>query len=87
VSLATDSRHVRVEIADTGCGIPEEELPHIFDRFHRLDKSRPANARHAGLGLAIAKRILELHQGSIWARSRSGEGAVFGFEMAVWRMS
>lgn len=83
VSLSTDSRHIRVEIADTGCGIPEEELPHIFDRFYRLDKSRRTSARHAGLGLAIAKRILDLHHGTIWARSRSGEGAVFGFEMAA----
>jgi len=86
VSLSSRSGHIRVAIADSGCGIPEEELPHIFDRFYRLDKSRRTSARHAGLGLAIAKRILDLHHGTIWAQSRAGEGTVFGFEMAARQM-
>ena len=81
VALATDSQHISVEISDTGCGIPEEELPHIFERFYRLDKSRKTSSKHAGLGLAIAKRILELHKGDIWANSSSNNGATFGFQI------
>ena len=87
VSLSSAAGNIRVAIADNGCGIPEEELPHVFDRFYRLDKSRRTGARNAGLGLAIAKRILDLHNGTIWARSRAGEGAVFGFEVAARQMS
>ncbi|WP_373276066.1 sensor histidine kinase [Thiolapillus brandeum] len=82
VSLTSDRRNIMVEISDTGCGIPGEALPHIFDRFYRLDKSRQTGPQHAGLGLAIAKRILELHNGRIWARSRLNEGTTFGFQFA-----
>lgn len=81
VSLIADNRHISVEISDTGCGIPEDELPHIFERFYRLDKSRKTSSQHAGLGLAIAKRILELHKGSIWANSSAADGATFGFQI------
>ncbi len=82
VSLTSDSNNIAVEISDTGCGIPGEALPHIFDRFYRLDKSRQTGAQHAGLGLAIAKRILELHNGHIWARSRVDQGTTFGFRFS-----
>lgn len=83
VSLVSDQRQISVEITDNGCGIPSSELPHIFERFYRLDKSRETGARHAGLGLAIAKRILDLHNGIIWARSQADRGTTFGFRMAV----
>ena len=83
LSVAAGSNHVSVEISDTGEGIPEEELPLVFERFYRLDKSRGKGARHAGLGLAIAKRILELHRGRIWAVSRPEHGTTFGFEMGT----
>ncbi|WP_456448071.1 ATP-binding protein [Thiolapillus sp.] len=82
VSLTSDGQNISVEISDTGCGIPREALPHIFDRFYRLDKSRRTGAQHAGLGLAIAKRILELHNGKIWAESRLNEGTTFGFQFS-----
>jgi len=83
VSLNADSRHISVEISDTGSGIPSEELPHVFDRFYRLDKSRKTSAQHAGLGLAIAKRIMELHESRIWARSRPNQGTTFVFQVAL----
>ncbi|SDC15553.1 Signal transduction histidine kinase [Paenibacillus sp. UNCCL117] len=62
-----------VEIRDNGQGIPEKELPYIFDRFYRVEASR-TNTDGSGLGLAIAKQIVEGHGGSIWARSDAGEG-------------
>ena len=83
VSLNADSRHISVEISDTGSGIPREELPHVFDRFYRLDKSRKTSAQHAGLGLAIAKRIMELHESRIWAQSQPDRGTTFVFQVAL----
>jgi two-component system OmpR family sensor kinase len=83
VSLTADNKHISVEIADSGCGIPEEKLPYIFERFYRLDKSRNTNGEHAGLGLAIAKRILDLHQNAIWASSKHQQGSTFGFQVSV----
>ena len=69
-----------VSVADTGCGIPEEELDHIFDRFYRVDKSRHRDQGGSGLGLAIAKSIVERHGGEIRAESKSGDGVTFIIE-------
>ena len=63
-----------LEVADQGPGIPEEELPLIFERFYRVDKTRSRMLGGAGLGLSIAKTIVEAHGGRIEARSRPGEG-------------
>lgn len=60
---------ILVSVTDTGCGIPEEDLPHIFDRFYRADKSRNRASGGSGLGLAITKHIVEAHGGSVWAES------------------
>lgn len=62
-----------IEIRDNGEGIPESDLPHIFDRFYRADPSR-TSADGSGLGLAIARQIVEGHDGKIWAQSKVGEG-------------
>jgi signal transduction histidine kinase len=70
-----------VEIADTGIGIPDAELPKIFDRFYRVEKSRDLAAGSAGLGLAISKRILDLHQSTISVTSVPGR-TVFRFVLA-----
>ncbi len=65
------------EVRDDGPGIPPDELPHVFERFYRVDKARTAESGHTGLGLAIAKTIVENHGGSIIAESEYGKGAHF----------
>jgi signal transduction histidine kinase len=70
---------VRVTVSDTGAGITPEDLPHIFERFYRADKSRDRTRGGAGLGLAIARQIVELHGSSLDVQSRPGEGARFSF--------
>ena len=74
---------VRVEVQDSGSGIPAKDLPHIFERFYRGDTSRTRATGNqgsppgSGLGLAIAQSIVEAHGGSIEAQSQVGEGACF----------
>ncbi len=70
-----------VRVSDTGRGIPSEALPHIFDRFYRVDKARSREAGGTGLGLAIAKWISEAHGGSIRAESAAGVGSTFTVEL------
>jgi heavy metal sensor kinase len=72
-----------VEVADNGPGIPAGELPHLFERFYRVDKSR--SARHSGLGLAIAKSIVEAHGGTISVSSQEGAGTTFTFQLPLQR--
>jgi len=67
-----------ITITDTGLGIPAEHLPHIFDRFYRVDKSRSRAGGGSGIGLTIAKYLVEAHGGQIWAESAGpGQGSVF----------
>lgn len=68
---------VEVEVADTGTGIEPDDLPHVFDRFWRADKSRTRSTGGSGLGLAIVRQLVEGHGGTVTARSTPGEGAVF----------
>jgi signal transduction histidine kinase len=79
VSLSPENGRFAVQVADTGHGISEEHLPHIFDRFYRASDTKGG----AGLGLAIAKRILELHGTTLSADSAVGVGTTFVFELAV----
>jgi signal transduction histidine kinase len=72
---------LRVEISDTGEGIDAEDLPHIFERFYRGEKSRSRATGGAGLGLAIAKGIVEAHGGHIGVESAPGEGTQFFFSL------
>ena len=65
IDLQAKGPAIQVLISDTGCGIPETEIPYIFDRFYQLDKSRNNRENSSGLGLAIVKRIIELHQSVI----------------------
>lgn len=81
VAAARENGELRVEVADTGCGIAAEDLPHIFDRFYRADPARSNAAGNAGLGLAIVKSIVALHGGTITARSQPGEGTVMSIRM------
>jgi two-component system, OmpR family, sensor histidine kinase VicK len=74
LSSETQSGYLRIVVADKGTGIPEEELPRVFERFYRMDKARSRKLGGSGLGLPIAKTILETHGGYIEAESRVGEG-------------
>ncbi len=67
----------RIEVTDTGVGIPTAELPHIFDRFYRGSANNEARSAGSGLGLAIAKSIVDLHHGTIAVESRVGDGSRF----------
>jgi two-component system phosphate regulon sensor histidine kinase PhoR len=72
---------ILVEVADTGIGIQEEDLPRVFERFYRVDKSRSRHAGGSGLGLAIVKHIVESHGQTINVRSTFGEGSTFSFTL------
>jgi signal transduction histidine kinase len=74
---------VEVSVADTGEGIPAEELPSIFERFYRVDKSRARATGGSGLGLTIAKRLVEAHGGRIEVQSQPGKGSRFAFTVPV----
>jgi signal transduction histidine kinase len=72
---------VRVDVVDSGEGIPPEDLPHIFERFFRGEKSRSRSSGGAGLGLAIAKGIVEAHGGRLAVESQVGKGSTFSFTL------
>lgn len=76
---------VRVEVRDSGPGIPAEEIPRIWERFHRADTSRDREAGGIGLGLAIVRSIVEAHHGRVSAESELGKGSVFSFTLPVAR--
>ncbi len=72
---------VVVAIADTGIGIPKEDLPHVFERFYKGDKARTGEG--TGMGLAIAKHVIEAHGGKIWVESEEGKGSTFSFSLPL----
>jgi signal transduction histidine kinase len=74
---------VEVSVADTGEGIPVEDLPNMFERFYRVDKSRARATGGTGLGLTIAKRLVEAHGGQIAVQSEVGKGSRFAFTIPV----
>jgi two-component system phosphate regulon sensor histidine kinase PhoR len=81
VSTKFDGRSVIAQVSDTGIGIAKEDLPHIFERFFKVDRSRSTSG--TGLGLAIAKHIVQTHGGSIWVQSEQGKGSTFGFNLTL----
>jgi two-component system, OmpR family, sensor kinase len=74
VEVAHRGRAVEVRVRDTGEGIPAEHLPHVFDRFYRVDKARSRSAGGSGLGLSIARGIVAAHGGAIELTSTPGRG-------------
>ena len=72
-----DASQVEVSVSDTGPGIPAGDLPRIFERFYRVDKSRSRTTGGVGLGLTIARRLVEAHGGRIAAQSEVGKGSTF----------
>jgi len=83
VTAEQQGKWVEVAVTDTGEGIPAEDLPHIFERFYRVDKSRARATGGSGLGLTIAKRLVEAHGGQIKAQSELGKGSRFTFTIPV----
>ena len=82
VSVTADTSTFTLEVADTGIGISEDVLPHIFERFY-VDKTRGPASGGTGLGLAIVKRIVELHGGDVSARSQLGVGTRFHIKLPL----
>lgn len=81
VAVAPGGRGAVLQVSDTGRGIAPDELPHIFDRYYRADRSERGGTGNAGLGLAIARRVVELHGGTIRAESAPGQGTRFVVEL------
>lgn len=77
LSVSGSEESVRISVQDTGTGISEEDLPFIFERFYRADKSRTRDTGGAGIGLAIVKSIVNAHQGSVEVYSEYGKGSEF----------
>lgn len=81
--LTEDKKKLLIEVSDTGIGIPEEDLPHIFERFYKVSKARQISHKSSGLGLAIAKEIVEYHGGQIWVESEISKGTHFSFTLPI----
>lgn len=77
VDVDEHDSHISLSVSDTGIGIPSDDLPYIFDHFYRGDKARNSNDVGSGLGLSIAKRVVQLHNGTIQVESTLDEGSVF----------
>ncbi|MDE3074821.1 MAG: PAS domain-containing protein [Chloroflexota bacterium] len=84
VRLARQQGEVRISTEDTGVGIDQDELPRVFERFYKVDKSRSRNGNSGtGLGLAIAKHLVSILGGRIWAESQEGHGSTFCFTLPL----
>jgi signal transduction histidine kinase len=81
LSLNTSGQYAVVKVSDTGIGIPPEDLPHIFERFYRADRTRSRDRGGSGLGLTIAQSIVQEHQGTIEVESTPGRGSTFSVKL------
>jgi signal transduction histidine kinase len=83
VTLSTAGDDRTVEVSDNGPGIAADDLPHLFERFYRVDASRARRSGGSGLGLAIVQAIAEAHGGSVGVASVEGEGAAFTIVLPI----
>ncbi len=83
VTAVKQDNWVKINVVDTGEGIPSEDLPYIFERFYRVDKSRTRTTGGSGLGLTITKRLVEAHGGTMEAQSELGKGSCFSLILPV----
>ena len=83
VSLNADHKYFYVTVADSGQGIPEESLNHIYERFYRVDKSHSTEIEGTGLGLAITRSAIIMHHGVIRVKSQVGEGTTFSVRIPL----
>jgi two-component system phosphate regulon sensor histidine kinase PhoR len=81
LSASFTSDSLTIQVGDSGIGISKEDLPHIFERFFKADRSRSTSG--SGLGLAIAKHLIQAHGGEIWVKSELGKGSNFGFTLPL----
>jgi signal transduction histidine kinase len=83
LTVGTQDSIAILKVQDTGQGIPAEDLPHIFERFYRVDKARSSVQGRTGLGLAICKAIVGAHGGSIEVSSQPGAGSTFTVKLPL----
>jgi two-component system phosphate regulon sensor histidine kinase PhoR len=83
ISTRLHADEVEICVRDNGPGIPEADLPHIFERFYRVDKGRSREKGGTGLGLSIVKHIVQLHGGRVWCESKLGQGTAFFFSLPI----
>ena len=83
ITAKSENGHFAVSVADTGPGIPAEQLTRVFEQFHQVDNSNTKKKGGTGLGLAIAKQIVEMHGGRVWVESEPGKGATFLMQLPV----
>jgi signal transduction histidine kinase len=83
VSLNADHKNFYIEVEDSGIGIPEESMNHIFERFYRVDKSHSREIGGTGLGLSITRNVVLMHRGAIKVHSKVGEGTKFVLRMPL----
>jgi two-component system phosphate regulon sensor histidine kinase PhoR len=79
ISVTAQGKFLKVDVSDTGVGIPQSDLPRVFERFYRVDKARSRQLGGTGLGLSIVKHIVQSHGGQVWVNSEEGRGSTFSF--------
>ena len=83
VQITSDKSEIHLTVGDTGIGIAEEDMAQLFDRFYKVDKARTRTENSTGLGLSIVKKIVELHEGTVFAESEPGMGSIFTVALPV----